>query len=339
MGMSQTRKINTVLATVPYTGWHWDKLRNALAPAKVIQVHKEDTEGIASVLKEADVAILGSDLDERFINTPKLKWIHCDHSGLNNSALPGVFEKGLIVTGSAGRSTPVLAEHALYFALSLIYDSYRLHDAQRAHQWRSIPGYENRRGMYSKTMGIIGLGNTGLELAKRAKLFGMHVLGYRRSISEIPGDVDVLYCYDRGETIDELLKQSDIVVLCIRLSDETHHLIGTREFDLMKRTGFLINISRGPVVDQKALVAALRDGKIAGAGSDTFDQEPLPWDSELWDIPNLMITPHCTPEVPDLEANSLNIICENIRRYQTGEDMLNMLVPRDVYSKNPLIRR
>ncbi len=331
--MAATRTIGTVLATVPYTGAHIEKLRSAFAPAKLLQLDKDDAAGIAHALRDADVAVLGGDLDDRYVGASKLKWVHCDHSGLNNSARPGVFARGLIVTGSAGRSAPVLAEHALFLMLSLIYDSHGLHDAQKAHRWRGIPGYTDRRGMFSKTMGIIGLGYTGAELAKRARLFGMRVLGYRRSVTAPPEGVDVLYCLDRGETIDALLRESDIVVLSARLSDETWHMIGRRELGLMKRSALLINMARGPVVDEEALGAALRAGTIAGAGSDVFETEPLPAESGLWDAPNMIITPHCTPEVPDLWAQGLNIICENIRRYRAGEPMLNMLVPRDVYTK------
>jgi len=331
--LENERNIETVLVTVPYTGWHLEKLRNAFAPAKFIQLNKDDTVGIAKALKEADVAILQGDVSEQIMEGSKLRWIHCDHAGINLSARPEVFERGLLLTGSAGRSGPVLAEHIFFLTLSLIYNSHGLHDAQKSHIWGGIPGYEDRRGLYSKTMGIIGMGYTGKELAMRAKAFGMRVLGYRRSVTEVPAGVDKLFCSDRGENIYELLKESDVVVLSIRLSDETYHLIGERELKLMKSTAFLINMARGHVVDENALVTALRDGIIGGAGFDTFEQEPLPADSPIWDAPNMVITPHCTPEMPDLVARSLDIICENVKRYRQGKPLLNALVPRDVYTK------
>jgi phosphoglycerate dehydrogenase-like enzyme len=227
----------------------------------------------------------------------------------------------------------VLAEHALFLILSLIYDAHGLHEAQKAHRWRGIPGYGERRGMFSKTMGVIGLGYTGKELAKRGRLFGMRVLGFTRSVTPPPEGVDVLYCLDRGESPEELLRQSDIVVLCCRLSDETYHMVGRRELGMMKRTSLLINMARGAVVDEEALADALRCGAIAGAGSDVFEMEPLPAASPLWEAPNMVITPHMTPEVPDLWAQGLAVICENIRRYRAGEPMLNRLVPRDVYTR------
>jgi phosphoglycerate dehydrogenase-like enzyme len=329
----EKRSIGTVLATVPYTGWHLEKLRTALEPSKFIHLDKNDEAGIAEALKEADVAILAADLDDRFIHAPHLRWVHCDHSGLNASARSEIFELGLMVTGSAGRSAPVLAEHVFYFTLSLTYDSIGLQNMQKAHQWGELPGYQNRRGLYGKTMGIIGLGYTGKEVAIRAKAFGMRVLGYRHSVTELPPGVDSLYCAERGDTIDDLLRESDVVVLCVRLTDDTHHLIGDREFHLMKSDAFLINMARGPVVDENALISALYEKRIGGAGLDTFNQEPLPSDSRLWDTPNLMITPHCTPGMPDMVAQSLNIICENVRLYREGEPLLNMLTPRDVYTK------
>ena len=190
-----------------------------------------------------------------------------------------------------------------------------------------------RSGLYSKTMGIIGMGFTGKEVAKRAKVFGMTVLGYDRSCEGLPEGVDQMFCADSGDCADELLRRSDVVVLSVRLSDETYHLIDSRAFDLMKNTALLINMARGSVVDEAALAEALRKGRIAGAGCDTFEYEPLSADSPLWDLPNMVITPHCTPEMPDLRAQCLEIICDNIRRYRNGEPMRNQLDFRDVYTR------
>ncbi|TVY09202.1 D-2-hydroxyacid dehydrogenase [Paenibacillus cremeus] len=330
--MSTQREIHTVLATVEYKGAHLEKLKEAFAPAKLLLVDRRDDAAIEAALQEADVAVLAGDLDERHLAAPKLRWIHCDHAGLNKSARPEVFEKGLIVTSSAGRSGPVLAEHVMYFSLALTYQFPRFYAAQQAHQW-GIPGQNDLRGLYGKTMGILGLGNTGTELAVRAKAFGMRVLGYRRSVSEAPPGVDKLYCAERGDTLDELLQESDIVALVLPLSNATHHLIGQRELQLMKRTAYLVNLARGAVVDEQALLSALREGVIAGAGLDTFATEPLPSDSPLWDAPNTLITPHCTPAVPDRIGRSLDIISRNVEAYRNGQPMVNLLTVKDVYTK------
>lgn len=332
--MEEKRDLNTVLVTVPYTGWHWEKLSGTLSPANILHVDKKDAAGISEALKEADAAILGGDLNDQILHEGvKLRWIHCDHAGLNFSARPEVFERGILLTGSAGRSGPVLAEHTFFLILSLIYDAHGLFEKQRQNIWRDIPGYDDRRGLYGKTIGIIGLGFTGKEVAKRAKSFYMNVIGYSRFCDEMPEGVDKMYSADNGDSVEELLRQSDIVVLTVRLSDETYHLIDKHALSLMKNTAFLINMARGSVVDEAALAEALAKGTIAGAGSDTFEYEPLPQESPLWQLPNMVITPHCTPEMPDLVARSLDIICDNIELYRAGKPLRNQLGRRDVYTK------
>jgi len=324
--------IDYVLATVPYQGEHLEKLRAAFAPSEVHFLRRNDAEGIAAALERADVAVLAGDLDERFLRAPRLRWIHCDHAGLNKSARPEVFEKGLLVTSSAGRSSPVLAEHAILFMLALAYHFADFLDAQRNHRW-GIPGQDELRGLYGRTIGIVGLGSTGSDLAVRAKALGMHVLGYRRSASPPPEGVDRLYSVAAGDTLDDLLRQSDFVVLAVPLSDATHHLISQHELALMKPGAYLVNMARGPVIDEAALLDALHSGHLGGAGLDTFAQEPLPPDSPLWDAPRTLITPHTTPQVPDRTGRSLDIITENVRRYCAGEPLLNLLRPEDVYTK------
>lgn len=323
----------TVLTTLRYEGAHWDGLAAALGATELLRFDSPDSDGFGEALARADVAILAKDPDMRILSAPNLQWLHVDHAGLNRAAKPEAFREGLVVTGSAGRSAPVLAEHALFFSLALAYRYPAFLDAQRAHQW-GVAGQDDLRGLYGRTMGIVGLGNTGKELAVRAKAFGMRVLGYRRSATEPPAGVDQLFSAEAGDGLDALLEQSDFVVLALGLSDETHHLIGKRELGLIGAKGYLINMARGPVVDEAALIAALRAGEIAGAGLDTFEVEPLPGDSPIWDAPNTLITPHVTPAVPDRTGRSLDIIRENIRRFGAGEPLLNVLKRQDQYTRS-----
>jgi phosphoglycerate dehydrogenase-like enzyme len=328
------REIKSVLATVVYKGWHLERLKEIFAPAEVIQVAPDDDEAIARMLPNVDVAVLKADLDPRFVAAADLRWIHCDHAGVNKSARPEVIaRKDLIVTASAGRAAPALAQHVFFFALALTYDAPALVKAKERHEWRQIPGYADRRGLYGKTLGVIGLGYTGKEVAALGTAVGMHVIGYGRGSEQAktPG-LDRYYDAAAGHSIDELLSQSDIVVLSIRLTDATYRMIGARELGLMKRSAYLINIARGHVVDEVALVSALHSGTIAGAGLDVFEQEPLPADAAIWDAPNTIITHHQTAEMPDLVARSLNIIAENVRRYRAGGDLLNRIKPDDVYT-------
>ncbi|MET1755830.1 D-2-hydroxyacid dehydrogenase [Novosphingobium sp. RD2P27] len=324
----------TVLTTLRYNAAHWDQVSTALGEAEVLRFASPDDEGFDEALARADVAILAKDPDDRILNATRLKWIHVDHAGLNRAAKPAAFREGLVVTGSAGRSAPVLAEHAMFFALALAYEFPAFIDAQRAHEW-GVAGQDNLRGLFGRTMGIVGLGNTGKEIAKRAKAFGMRTIAYRRSAAAPPEGIDLLLSVESGGELDVLLKESDFVVLALGLSDATHHLIGQRELDLIGPTGYLINMARGPVVDEQAMIAALYEGRIAGAGLDTFEVEPLPADSRLWDAPNTLITPHVTPQVPDRTGRSVEIICENIRRFAAGEEMLNRLKPEDMYTAAP----
>jgi phosphoglycerate dehydrogenase-like enzyme len=329
--VSDVRTISSVLATVRYRQPNLSRLRGLFGEAEFIHLDQNDEAGIAAALQRVDVAVLAADLDDRYLAAPNLRWVHCDHSGLNASARPDVTRSRLIVTGSAGRSGPALAQHAMFFALSLTYGSADLIDMQRKHVWRGIPNFGERRCLWGKTIGIVGMGHTGIEIAKVARVFGMRVLGYRRSVTPLP-EVDLLYSAQAGDTLDEMLAEADVLVLCARLTDETYHLIGARELALMKPTAVLINLARGPVVDTGALVAALRSGALAGAGLDVFEEEPLPPDAPIWDAPNALITPHQTAEMPDLAACSLDIIEENVRRYRDGEPMLNQLTATDVYT-------
>jgi len=330
--MEEKRSFSTALVTIGYTGGHWDKIEEALAPAKVIRCAPGDKAAISEALKEAEIALLDGDLDDLILSEgKKLKWVHCNHAGINNSAKPEVFERGIILTSSAGRSGPVLAEHIFYLLLSLIYRSRMVEQQQRDHVWENL--YADNRGLYGKTMGIIGLGNTGRETATRAKAFNMTVLAYDREFASPPDNVDKYYEESKGDGYDELLRESDIVVLAVRLSDKTYHMIDKRAFSIMKDSALLINMARGAVVDEAALVDALKNGDIAGAGSDVFVTEPLQADSLLWDFPNMVITPHCTPEMPDMPGNCVEIISNNIKLFREGKPLINAVDTRDIYTK------
>ncbi|MDR1541885.1 MAG: D-2-hydroxyacid dehydrogenase [Clostridiales bacterium] len=329
------KDIKAVLATVQYEPKHLKTMIDAFAPAPVFHFSPRDSKGIQAVLDKVDVAVLDSDLNDLILQAPGLKWIHCNHAGLAKSARPEVFIRGIILTGAAGRSAPSLSEHVFFFALSHVYDAPRLHEAQKEGDWsRFAKQFAASKGLSSKTMGIIGLGNTGRAVATRAKAFQMRALGYNRSdLNPIPEGIDEFYCKQRGDGFERLLKESDFIVLSCGLTDETYHMIGTEEFSVMKPTACLINISRGAVVDEEALLAALENNVIARAASDVFETEPLPKESPLWRLPNMMITPHATPRVADIQFSALQILLENIEHYRRGEPMKNRLTDRDVYTK------
>ena len=327
------QRIVMVDTETPFKGPHWDRLAAAIEPDRLVAVSSRDAAALEAALAEAEIAILAGDLDERYVRAPKLKWVHCDHAGLTKSARPGVFERGLIVTGSAGRSGPALAEHVLMFSLMLCSRYPDFYEAQKRHEWRRTPEMNDLRALYGRTIGIIGMGHTGRELATRAKAFNMRVLGYRRRDLPIPPGVDSMYSADKGETIDPILDEADILALVLNLSDATHHLIDDRAIRRMKKTAIIVNLSRGGIIDQEALIAALKEGRLAGAGLDVTDPEPPGPEDPIWDTPNLLLTPHFTAAVPDKIDRSLDVITENLRRYRAGEPMLNRMTEEDLWTK------
>ena len=327
-----TKRVVMAMEDLPFRADHWQAFEAAVAPDTLIKVPAKNADALADALARAEVVVLSGDLDARHTASPTLKWIHCDHAGLTKSARPEVFDKDLIVTGSAGRSAEALAEHVMMFALLLGSRYPDFYEAQQRHEWRRTPQMANLRALKGRTMGIIGMGNTGAALAVRASAFGMRVLGYRRRAAPPPPGVERVYSTDRGETIDSILAQADIVALVLPLSDATYHLIGARELALMKSSAILINLSRGGVIDQAALIEALKASKLAGAGLDVTTPEPLPPNDPLWDTPNVLITPHFTASLPDRTDRSLQMIIENLRRYRAGEPMLNRITREDVFT-------
>lgn len=327
------QEIRSVLSTVLYAPEDVERLRQAFGPAEFIHLHPGDAPGIEAALKHVDVAVLPIDLDDRFLDAPHLRWIHCDHAGLTKSARPELFEKGILLTGSAGRSAAALAQHGFFFALSLTFDAPRLLEMQKKHLWRRLPEYDKGRALWGKTLGIIGFGHTGREMAMLGKAMGMNTIAARRRAGQEHPAVDRMLSVDAGDPLDPLIEDSDVIMLATQLTDETYHLISTAEFEAMKNSAYLVNMARGAVIDQNALIEALHTGQIAGAGLDVTDPEPLPADSPLWDMPNVLITPHHTPALPDRTQRSIDMIAENARRYRRGERMLNEATPRDVFTK------
>lgn len=257
-----------------------------------------------------------------------LQWIHCDHAGLNGSARPEVFARGIPVTGAAGRSAPVLAEHCIYFMLQGCYHTKELLHAQENCQW-GVDGMNRWRGLYGRTVGIVGMGNNGRMLADRLHAFGMKILAYDKFPIQGYAYLEAKYCVDEGDTLQPLLEQSDFVVLTLSLTDETYHMINRDTLAQMKDGAFLVNMARGGIVCTEDLIDALRSGKLSGAGLDVFEEQPLSPESPLWKMENVYITPHTTPQVPDRAARSIEIIRENARRFENGEPLLNLMKPAD----------
>ena len=323
-------KIKKVVATVWYNKESMRKLRNVFPNAQFVYVDFYDKNRLAEEVRDADVAILMGDVDPVLLGENTLKWIHCDHAGLNGSARPEVFARGIPVTGSAGRSAPVLAEHALYFMLLSCYHTRQMMKAQEACQW-GVDGMNKWYGLYGRTAGIVGMGNNGRELAVRLHAMGMNIIAYNNS--PIQGfDYCRKLAAKNGDMLDELLAESDFVILNLPLNDSTFHMINKDSIAKMKDGAFLVNMARGGIVCTEDLIDALNSGKLGGAGLDVFEEQPLNPESPLWKMENVCITPHSTPQVPDRRGRSIEIIQENARRFEAGEPLLNLMKPSDAMS-------
>ena len=321
-------KINKVVTTVWYNKKNMHALRNVFPDAKFVYVPFYDKELLEKEARDADAAILLGDVEPCLLGENTLKWIHCDHAGLNGSARPEVFARGIPVTGSAGRSAPVLAEHCIYFMLQGCYHTKELLEAQEKGQW-GVEGMNTWRGLYGRTAGIVGLGNNGKQLASRLHALGMNIISY--NLNEVPGFdyIERQLTIEKGDTIEPLLRESDFIILTIALTDQTYHMINKETLAMVKKGAFLVNMARGGVVCTEDLIEALNDGTLSGAGLDVFEEQPLSPESPLWRMKNVYITPHSTPQVPDRAAASIEIICENARKFEAGEPMRNLLRPSD----------
>ena len=321
-------KINKVVVTVWYNKEDMRSLRQVFPQAEFRYVDFYDKETLAREVRDADVAILLGDVAPCLLGENTLKWIHCDHAGLNGSARPEVFARGIPVTGAAGRSAPVLAEHCIYFMLQHCYHTKELLAAQEKGQW-GVEGSNQWRGLYGRTAGIIGMGNNGRMLAERLHALGMKLMGFDKFPIKGVDYLDTKLSTADGDTIDPILAEADFLILTLALTDETFHMINAEAFAKMKPGAFLVNMARGGVVCTEDMVAALESGRLGGAGLDVFEEQPLSPDHPLWHISTVYITPHCTPQVPHRTGRSIEIIRENARRFEAGEPLLNLMKPAD----------
>jgi phosphoglycerate dehydrogenase-like enzyme len=281
-----------------------------------------DVAGLARELPGAEVLITSNSCYDQVvadtIRTSALKWIQFTMSGVDTALRFGSLTPGAVVTNAAGMSAPMVSEHA--FALMLML-GHRLREAEAAaarQEWgRGLKS--EMTALYGRTICIIGLGAIGREAAKRARAFGMTVIGVSRT--DAPAEnVSVIYSRER---LLEAVAQADVVLVATNASAETRNLVGDAVLAAMKPTAILVNIARGELVDETALIAACQAGRLAGAALDVTAIEPLPQDSPLWRLPNVVITPHIAGGGADKSRVLLDLIDENISRYANGRPLLN----------------
>jgi phosphoglycerate dehydrogenase-like enzyme len=228
----------------------------------------------------------------------------------------------IVVTNMQGIHGPAIAEHVFGMLLTLTRDIGYHQDPSRRGEWNRGGSGREAIALSGRTMLVVGLGGIGSEVARRAKGFDMEVLATRRSRKAPPAYVDR---QGTGADLDALLPLADVVVLCVPLTEETEGMIDARTLGLMKRGAYLINIARGKVVDTDALVAALESGQLAGAGLDGTEPEPLTPGHRLWNLPNVVITPHVASRAALTGERREALLEENLRRFGAGESLLNVV--------------
>nr|HRJ43071.1 D-2-hydroxyacid dehydrogenase [Caldilineaceae bacterium] len=233
---------------------------------------------------------------------------------------------GVMLSNMAGMYAPQGAEHAWAFLLCMARGLIPAWEQKKEHQWKAGSVVE----ITGMTLGIIGMGGFGLEMVKRAAGYDMTIIAVDAIRTEAPAGVHELKPSTR-ENIHSLLRRSDVVMMACPRTPETYHLISTEELALMKPTAYLINVTRGGIIDEDALVAALNGGQIAGAALDVTEKEPLPAESSLWDAPNLLLTPHRAGASQHRPQVIVRFFQEQLQRYLAGERPRNVIDKRRGY--------
>lgn len=248
---------------------------------------------------------------------PRLKWIHTCTAGFDWLMVPELAERGLLVTRSGYSLNIAMGEFVIGYMFLMAKNFRHYLTAQAAHRWESIEQEE----IGGKTVGIVGAGAVGQEIAKRAVALGMRVIGTKRTPEPQPNFEQVLPSSD----LPVLLRESDFLVLAAPLTSETQGLLGREQFAMMKPTAYLINVARGAMCVEDEMIEALKTGVIAGACIDAFETEPLPADSPLWDLDNVVLTPHCSYRSPLTMTRALEQFKTNLALYLKGEPLLHPL--------------
>jgi phosphoglycerate dehydrogenase-like enzyme len=288
--------------------------------------HRDSYEGIEAELRDAEVVFTISLRPDQFAAAPTLRWIHTPSAAVHQMLFPELINSSVILTNSREVHGPVVAEHvvALMFALAKKIPQSVLLQQERI--WgQEIIWNEGQRPheIAGATLGLIGVGSIGGRVARMAASLGMRVIAVREHPEKgTPDGVEQVFPLSE---LDQLLVQSDFVVIAAPLLAATERLINADRLARMKPSAYLINVGRGPQVDQAALVEALRSGQIAGAALDVFDREPLAADSPLWNLDNLLITPHTAGLTSKLWQRHYELFSENLRRYTAGEPLLSVV--------------
>ncbi len=335
----------TVLITANFTEAHLERLRR-VAPAAlhIHQVKTRTLDDVPTALKqEAHILYTFAALPRTREEMPNLRWIQLHSAGVDHLPEWLKRQEAIQITTASGIHAVPMAEYTLMMILALMRRLPRMIHLQQRREWP-----QDRWALFADgelrdaTLGVVGYGSIGREVGRLAKAFGMRLLAVRRHGSTradtgyvVPGTGDPegrlpdgWYTPDR---LLEMLPLCDVVVNVLPLTPETRHTFGEREFAAMKPTAYFVNIGRGATVDEQALIRALREGQIAGAALDVFEEDPLPPHSPLWEMDNVIISPHVSAFSTRYDDRAVELFATNLERYLSGQPLFNLYNPRLQY--------
>ena len=292
------------------------EIQSVSSEVDVLNLASEDQ--ALEIIPEVD-AMYGRITPELLARAKKLRWIQTPMAGLEHYMFPALAESDVTLSNMQGIYSDNIADHVMGYILMFARGFHIFLRQQLERNWaKEAPVLH----LADTTLGVIGLGGIGTAVAKRGAAAEMRVIATNAVEVEKPDFVDALWGIDQ---LDELLAEADFVVSCVPHTPETFKLINTDQLKQMKKTGYLINISRGVVVDLAALTAALEAGEIGGAGLDVFETEPLPADHPLWGMENVIITPHTAGAGPHTRERRIEVVTANLRRFVAGEPVRNIV--------------
>jgi phosphoglycerate dehydrogenase-like enzyme len=321
--------MHVVIFTVwPVTFWRTPKTEVERLRERFPEVnftHALTDSEASSVLATADIA-LASRLSAAMVEAaPRLRWVHSTAAAVGILPLRELAVRGITVTNSRGIQAVPIAEHVMGGLLVLARRFNLMLEAQRERRW--IQDDLTRDAwpwsLYGRKMTIVGFGTIGQEVARRAHAFGMHVTGIRRRLDQpVPPFVDSMV--GPGQ-LNDAVRGADVLVISAPFLAGTDRMIRAEHIALLNPGAIIINVARGKIVDEPAMIAALQDGRLGGAVLDVFEREPLDPASVLWSLPNVVISPHSAGVRPDHWGEVIDLFSENLRRFQRGEPLLNMV--------------
>lgn len=310
--------MGTILTTLALNDDQKQQIMDAAPGYQLIEAPRRDQNALLELAPQAEIWFGGGVRPDVFRVATNLKWIQAISAGVDRYLFPELVQSPVQLTNVRGMHKDTIADHTFMFMLALARQLKRFIHLQAGNEW--VRG-DNLFELKGDTIGIIGLGSIGREIARRAKVFRMRVIGTNTSGSPVEGVDEV---YGPGE-LETVIRQSRWLVIAAPLTPQTRGMIGEQQLEWLGPDGYLINISRGGLINQDALVRALQNNTIAGAGLDVFEEEPLPADSPLWHLPNVLITPHVSGSMKDYFGEALKIFCDNLKRYVKGEPLNNVV--------------